>query len=100
MTHEFYIDETNEVTGPVCRWNSNDRVPFEDMLTTFLNQGLIDQLVFANSVRTREAEVDEFLAEYRRNYRGPSAEERFEARAAHGPGVVLMDMVTGHRWTT
>lgn len=100
MTHDFYVDETNEVTGPVVRWNSNDRVPFEDMLTKFLNQNLIDTQTFNNSVRTRKEELAAFLAEYARNYRGPSDEERFEARASLGPGVKMVNVITGHRWTT
>ena len=28
------------------------------------------------------------------------AEHRAEARAAHGPGVELVDVISGHRWVT
>lgn len=94
---DFYIDETNEVSGPVVRWRSNDRIPFEDKLQEFLGKGLIGKLELNNSVRQREIEDQAFLAEYARN-KGPSAEERFEARAAMGPGVEMVNVITGHRW--
>lgn len=44
--------------------------------------------------------TDEFLADYRKNYKGPSEEEMMEARAAFGPGVRLVNVVTGKGWTT
>lgn len=52
----------------------------------------------------QKAAIDAYTAEalrhYRENYKGPSAEQRAEARAAHGPGVTLVDIITGHKWTT
>jgi hypothetical protein len=98
--NEFYIDETNSEAGPVVRWNSNDRIPFEDMLTEFLNQGLIGALELNNSLVQRKIEDRLAIEAYCKNYRGPSDEERFEARAAFGPGAELVNVFTGHKWTT
>ncbi len=97
---QFYIDETNEATGPVVRWNSNDRIPFPDMLQDFVRAGWIDRLTEANSLDQRRVEDREAIMAYVANYRGPSMEERFEARAAFGPGVKLVDVFSGHEWTT
>ena len=45
----------------------------------------------------RDKEVDEFIAEYRRNYKGPSEEELAEMRAAFGPGETVVNILTGER---
>lgn len=94
---EFYIDETRDETGPVVRWNSNDRIPFEDMLQYFLSQGWIDQLIVENSLRTRKEEDAQAIAAYvaHRKRVGYSAEERFEMRAAFGRGARVTDVFTG-----
>jgi hypothetical protein len=95
---QFYIDETSDVTGPVVRWNSNDRVPFDDMLQDFVTMGWIDRMTLTNSNNTRKLETAEFLTNYARNYKGPSDEERFEARAAFGAGAEVVNVITGHKW--
>ena len=45
----------------------------------------------------REAEVEAELAEYRANYKGPSAEELAEMRAAFGPGATVVNVITGKK---
>ena len=45
----------------------------------------------------RDKEVDESIAEYRRNYKGPSEEALAEMRAAFGPGEVVVNVLTGTR---
>lgn len=45
-------------------------------------------------------EQDRFLDEYRKISHEPTAEQRAEARAAHGPGVTLVNVLTGQQWTT
>ena len=45
----------------------------------------------------REDEVEAELAEYRANYRGPSAEELAEMRAAFGPGATVVNVITGKK---
>ena len=56
----------------------------------------------ANQEAAVKAHNDLFLAEYFafRSAAGVSEEERSQARAAHGPGGVIVDVVTGHRFTT
>lgn len=93
--NDFYIDETNENTGPVVRWNSSNNVPFDDMLQEFFKAGLIDNQTVANSNEARAQDTSKFLAAYRANYRGPSDEEKFEARAAFGAGATVVNVITG-----
>jgi hypothetical protein len=96
---QFYIDYTNDVTGPVVRWNSNDRIPFEDMLQNFEDAGWIDGQMYSNSVDQRKVEDRIAIEAYRKNYKGPSDEELFEMRAAFGPGAKVVNVLTGHTYT-
>lgn len=50
------------------------------------------------TAKAREIEVEKELAEYRRNYKGPSAEELAEMKAAFGPGEVVVDLITGKKY--
>lgn len=89
--NEFYVD-----TNGVVRWNSNDQVPFDDMLTTFLVRGFIEQENVIMSMNTRKAEAAKAIESYvanRQKY-GYSDEERFEMRAAFG-GEEVVDIFTG-----
>ena len=45
--------------------------------------------------KAREIEVARELAEYRANYKGPSAEELAEMRAAFGTGTKVVNVLTG-----
>lgn len=92
---EFYIDETRDQFGPHVRWKSNDRVPFDDMLECFQILGWITQQERDNSNHARDVDTAAFIAEYRANYRGPTAEQRAEARAAFGAGAEVVDVITG-----
>ena len=90
-TKEFHIDETNSETGPIVRWNSNNRVPFNDMLENFMKAGLIDQQIVDNSNAARKAEqIDSIKAycDYRKKY-GYSNEEKMEMRAVFGKDKVV-----------
>lgn len=93
---DFYIDETNSDFGPVVRWNSNDSIPFGDMLTEFLVAGFIDQETVVNSLNARKIEDKVFLEQYAANRKkfGYSDEEKFEMRAAFGDEEVV-DIFTG-----
>ena len=95
----FYIDETRSEFGPHVRWNSNNNVPFDDMLEAFQQLGWITQQERDNSRAARNADTARFLADYRANYRGPSEEELFEARAAFGAGAEVVNVITGDRYT-
>ena len=90
-TSEAYTEDG----GRTWRWASNDRCCPLDACEEY---GIPVDPVAQEAARERE--MDEFLAEYRANYTGPSDEERVEARAAMGPGVEMVNAITGHRWTT
>jgi hypothetical protein len=95
---DFYIDFTGAEFGPHVRWNSNDQVPFDDMLECFQHLGWITLQERENSARARDADTAAFLADYRKNYTGPSEEERAEARAEFGAGATVVNAITGHRY--
>jgi hypothetical protein len=87
------------IVAGVIRWNSNDRVPPEDVVALAAHIGL--EIDTAACTAARDTETRQFLAEYRKaRAGGPTAEERGEARAAFGPGVNLVDVITGHKWRT
>jgi hypothetical protein len=79
----------------VVRWNSNDRIPFGDMLTEFANAGWITEQTVENSLAQRKIEDRKAIQAYVDNYRGPSEEEMFEARAAFGAGARVYNVFTG-----
>ena len=51
----------------VVRWNSNDQIPFEDMLHDFRELGLINEENQLHSNLLREKETDEFWEGYFNN---------------------------------
>ena len=83
------------------RWKTNDSVPFEDMLRSFRDTGLISQLVYEVSVAVRKQELTNMLREYadRNKNRQLSFEERCEMRNAFGPGSTVVNVITGDRYT-
>lgn len=86
------------VTDGIVRWNSNNRVPPTEVLDLWARQGF--EFAYWGSVKVRDRETTQFLADYRANYQSPSDEERIEARAAHGRGVVLVNAITGKKYVT
>lgn len=98
--HGKHGPEGTTVVDGVVRWKSNGRVPPEDILAVWHHLGL--PFDYEASVRIRDKEEREFLEEYRRVNKGrkPSAEERAEARAAMGPGVKMVNVITGDEWVT
>ena len=98
--NKFYVDWTNDDTGPVVRWNSNNCIPFADMLQEFEDAGWIDGQMYVNSVDQRVVEDRIAIENYCKNYKGPSEEEKFEARAAFGSGATLVNVLTGFKYTT
>jgi hypothetical protein len=94
---EQFEDAT--VKGGVVRWNSNNNVPFEDMLTDFAEAGFIPFVTVGTSLEAREVDNKAFFAEYRKAQANRSeeqiAEERFEARAAFGAGEKITNIFTG-----
>ena len=96
----------NSKTGQdtVYRWDSNGQIPFSDMLNDFRTLGLIDDATVEASNKARVVDTDKFLAVYRKAQALRTdeqiAEERYEARAAHGAGVELVNVITGERIVT
>ena len=66
--------------------------------------GCVDDACVLSTLTAREAYVEQSLAEYRtaQQNRTPEeiAEQRFESRAAMGPGVEMVNIFTGERYTT
>ena len=95
---------TTHINCGVVRWDSNDRVPFDDMLNDFRSLGLIDRADVLLSQDAREIDNEVFMAEYREAQRNRTpeqiAEDHYEARAAHGPGVKMVNVFTGEQYTT
>ena len=90
-TNEFYVDNND-----VVRWNSNDQVPFDDMLTNFLLKGLIVQENVLRSMTARKAEAEIAIQQYVENRQkyGYSDEEKFEMANAFA-GETVIDIFTG-----
>ena len=86
----------------VIRWLSNGSVPPEDCVALAVHIGLPVSVEACDEVR--EADLTAWLAEYRvaQANRSPEqvAEEHAMARAAHGPGVRLVNVVTGESYIT
>lgn len=92
------------VKDGVVYWKSNDRTPFEDMVTDFAEAGFVgfESIELTNKARSEQNKA--FMAEYTKAQSNRTqeqiAEERFEARAAMGAGVKMVNVFTGERYTT
>ncbi len=87
-------DATVEADGAI-RWNSNGRYLMDDFCEKLEYAGYpFDREATA---KKRDAQNEEFLAEYRRNDKGLSGEALAEARAAFGEGTVVVDVLTGKK---
>ena len=75
-----------------------------DALKELSDAGHIDQATVERTNKARAVYTERTLAEYRQAQlqRTPEqvAEQRAEARAAHGPGVKLVNVFTGESYTT
>jgi hypothetical protein len=93
-TMDLRINATQDDKG-IWRWNSNNRVPFEDKLRA---AGLSDIEIEKHNV-ARDKDNNEFLKEYRNHMENHvySDEELFEMRAAFGKGVTVVNVITGKR---
>lgn len=77
------------------RWESNGRYLMDDFCEKLEYAGY--DFSREATARKREAQVEESLAQYRRNDRGLSGEELAEARAAFGGGTTVVDVLTGKK---
>lgn len=87
-------DATVEVDGAI-RWNSNGRYLMDDFCEKLEYAGYpFSRKATADK---REAQVEEELAQYRKNHKGFSQEELDEARAAFGEGTTVVNVLTGEK---
>ena len=71
----------------------------------YLPADVVEKLTFAGAdffsaeatAAKRETQTAAFLDSYRRNYKGPSEEEKAEMRAAFGEGATVVNVVTGKK---
>lgn len=78
--------ENAYVKDDVVYWKSNDRSPFEDMLTDFMEAGFITQENVDLTIAAKEMQDMEAIMDYInfREENGYSDEEKYEIRAALG----------------
>ena len=90
------------VKDGVVYWKSNDRSPFEDMITDFMEAGFITEENVALTLKAKKEQDREAIAAYIKAQanRTPEqiAEERFEARAAFGAGEKVVNVITGETY--
>jgi len=84
----------------IYRWKIGNQVP----PNVFLDRlGLTSEEIEAHAA-AGEADMEEFAVEYRRRQNERShaeiAEEKAEARTAHGPGVEMVNVFTGEHYIT
>lgn len=100
------------ITDRVMTWDSNDQVPHDDMVVAAITMGFdIDR---DECERIRDEQTVEAITQYRNRQKDfaarcragdpealeQKAEEDYERRAAFGPGVVVVDALTGKRTRT
>ena len=92
------------IENDVLIWNSNDRHPMDDLMSRWLELGLVTDVQFFATEVARDEQNAMFIEEYKLNQANRSAEQiaeqRFEARAAMGPDVDMVNIFTGEKWNT
>jgi hypothetical protein len=86
------------VVDGVPRWVSNNLVPPQDCLNSLAAVGLVFDMAKAQAARN--ADTLAFLEAYRKNPPVLDEEARYEMRAAFGPGVEVVDIISGQRTRT
>lgn len=90
------------VKDGVVYWKSNDRCPFEDMLTDFMEADFITDLELLLTLQEKKKQDHESIAAYIKAQANRTeeqiAEERFEARAAFGAGEKVVNIFTGEAY--
>jgi hypothetical protein len=84
----------------ITRWTRNGQIPSDGILERL---SLTKEEMKAHDA-ARDIDLDAYAADYelRQSQRTPEeiAEQRAEARAAHGPGVELVNIFTGEHYIT
>ena len=107
----YMIDKWNagevKTQDGACSWLMADgefRPLMSDAMQELKDAGLVDQTTVTRTAVAREIHTKKFLEEYTIAQKNRSAEqireERFEARAAMGPGVEMVNIITGEKYTT
>ena len=81
----------------VVRWTSNNRVMPKDCREILSHTAYRDLFSEEASRAAEDAETAASLESYRKNYTGPSEEEKAEMRAVFGTGTTVCDIITGER---
>ena len=87
-------DAAVEADGAI-KWNSNGRYLMDDFCEKLEYAGY--PFSREATAKKRDAQNEESIAEYRRNYKGLSGEELAEARAAFGEGTTVVNVLTGEK---
>ena len=94
--------ETFTVENGVMRWNSSGHVPPEEWYELAAN--FHNDISYSACKKADEEDTEKFLVEYKARQANMTEEQRAErrqsARAAHGSGVVLVDVFTGETFIT
>ena len=88
-------DEIRTNIGGGAFWNSNGNYLPADCAEILSHTDFPFSL--EETTRAREAQTAAFLESYRKNYKGPSEEEKAEMRAAFGAGTTVVNVITGKR---
>ena len=106
MIDKWNAGEVHTKDG-ACGWlfdSGEFRPLMSDAMEELESAGLVDAETVAVTAEARDRHTQQFLAEYRTAMANRTAEqiaeERAEARAAMGPGVEMVNIVTGERYTT
>ena len=106
VVNKFKLGEVHFENG-AAGWlfdNGEFRPLMDDAMEQLLEAGLVDQATVEITAEARDVYTEKSIAEYIQAQKNRSAEqiaeERFEARAAMGPGVEMVNIITGERYTT
>lgn len=107
----YMIDKWNQgevhIQDGACGWlfdSGEFRPLMSDAMQELKDAGLVDQQTVTRTSVARDIHTTAFLKEYTVAQKNRSAEqireERFEARAAFGPGETVVNVITGEKYTT
>ena len=106
MIRKWEAGEVHIQNG-ACGWlfdSGEFRPLMSDAMQELKDAGLVDETTVTRTAVAREIHTTKFLEEYRTAQLNRTAEqiaeERFEARAAMGPGETVVNIITGERFTT
>ena len=88
-------DEIRTNASGAAFWNSNGNYLPADCAEILSHTDFPFSL--EETAKAREAQTAAFLENYRKNYKGPSEEEKAEMRAAFGTGSTVVNVITGER---